>query len=136
MLTPDSKMFYISKEGELIWNEELCYRDSTVKGVTADGYCVWCAVPEKSSAVRFLPSVKKVYLRIGGTETSTFSDPVGVSKYANDLYVSYGESNKVRRIDFQTYSVKDYRVFDEPVYKYYRVHDKEFVLLESGLYML
>lgn len=136
VLTPDSKMFYISKDGELIWNEELCYRDAQVRDLTADGNCVWCAVPDKASVVRFSPSVKKVYIRVGGAETATFSDPVGVSRYSNDLYVSCGGSNKIRRIDFQTYSVKDYRVFDEPVYKYYRINDKEFARLESGLYML
>ncbi|MBQ6624296.1 MAG: hypothetical protein IIX39_00560 [Clostridia bacterium] len=136
VLTPDSKMFYISKEGELIWNEELCYRDSYVQSLAVDDNCVWCAVPEKSSVVRFSPSVKKVYLRVGGAETPTFSDPIGVSKYANNLYVSCGESKKIRKIDFQTYSVKDYKVFDEPVYKYYRIYEKEFALLKSGLYML
>lgn len=136
VLTPDSKMFYISKDGRLIWNEELCYRQSSVRDLSADDNCVWCAVPEKSCVVRFSPSVKKVYIKVGGVETSTFSDPIGVSKYMNSLYVSCGDSKKVRKIDFQTYCVKDYKVFDEPVYKYYRIHDKEFVRLKSGLYML
>lgn len=136
VLTPDSKMFYISKDGELIWNEELCYRDAPVRGLAADDNCVWCAVPDKASVVRFSPSVKKVYIRVGGTETSTFSEPVGVIKYANGLYVSCGGMNKIRRIDFQTYSVRDYKVFDEPVYEFYKIHDKEFARLESGLYML
>ena len=136
VLTPDSKMYYISSDGKLIWNEELCYRDSSVKDVTLDDNCVWCAVPEKSSVVRFSPSVKKVYIRVGGTETPTFSNPIGVSKYGDFLYVSCGDSKKIRKIDFQTYSVKDYRVFDEPVHKYYRISNKEFVLLDSGLYML
>ncbi|MBQ7579712.1 MAG: hypothetical protein IJU39_00195 [Clostridia bacterium] len=136
VLTEDSKMFYISAQGELIWNEELCYRDAPVRDLTVDDNCVWCAVPDKSSVVRFSPSVKKVYIRVGGAETRTFSNPVGVSKYANDLYVSCGELNKIRRIDFQTYSVKDYKIFDEPVFKYYKIHDREFARLESGLYML
>lgn len=136
VLTPDSKMFYISGDGQLIWNEQLCYRDAPVRDLCVDDNCVWCAVPDKASVVRFSPSVKKVYIRVGGTQTPTFSEPVGVSRYGNSLYVSCGTSNKIRKIDFQTYSVKDYKVFDEPVYKYYKIYDKEFALLESGLYML
>lgn len=136
VLTPDSKMYYISKDGSLIWNEELCYRDSSVKGLAADDNCVWCVVPEKSAVVRFSPSVKKVYIRIGGSETSTFSDPTDVSKSGNNLYISCGSSKKIRKIDFQTYSVRDHKIFDEPVHKYFKIYDKEFALLDSGLYML
>ena len=136
VLTPDSRMFYINKEGKLIWEEQLCYRESSVQGLALDGNCVWCVVPEKAAVVRFSPSVKKVYIRIGGNETTTFTDPVGVSKFKDDLYISCGESKKIRKIDFETYSVKDYKIFDEPVYKYYRIYDKEFALLKSGLYML
>lgn len=136
VLTPDSKMYFITRDGTLIWNEELCYRDSRVMGLAADGNCVWCVVPDKSAVVRFSPSVKKVYIRIGGSETSTFSSPVGVSKYGDNIYISCGESKRIRKIDFQTYSVKDYKIFDESVLKYYRNHDREFALLESGFYML
>ncbi len=136
VLSPDSKMFFFEPDGTLLWNEELCYRTSPVKGLAADDDCVWCVVPEKNSIMRFSPEAKKVYIRIGGNESSTFDDPVSVSKMGNLLFVCCGEAKKIRKIDLQTYSVKDYKVFDEPVNKYFRVLGKEYVLLDSGFYML
>ncbi|MBP3330837.1 MAG: hypothetical protein J6L89_08410 [Clostridia bacterium] len=135
-LFPESKMYFIDSEGNLQWDEELCYRDSPVKGLAADDDCIWCVVPEKNSIVRFSPSAKKVYIRIGGNESTTFDDPVGVAKIGNFLFVSCANSKKIRKIDLQTYSVKDYKIFDEPVHKYFRVLGKEYVLLDSGFYML
>mgnify|MGYP006932857842 CR=1 FL=1 len=45
-------------------------------------------------------------------------------------------AKKIRKIDLQTYSIKDYKIFDEPVRKFFRVLGKEYVLLDSGFYML
>lgn len=136
ILTPDSKMYLLDKEGKLEWTEELCYRESPVKGLTADDDCVWFVVPEKNSIVRFSPTAKKVYTRIGGNETTTFDDPVGVTKIGYNLYVSCANSKKIRKIDLQTYSIKDYKLFDEEVYKYFKIQGKEYVLLKSGFYAL
>ncbi len=135
-LFPESKMYFIDSEGSPIWSEDLCYRESPVKGLAADEDCVWCVVPEKNAIVRFSPSARKIYIRIGGNESTTFEDPVGVSKIGNTLYVCCAAPKKIRRIDLQTYSVKDYRMFDEPVYKYFKVLGREFVLLKSGFYMI
>lgn len=136
VLSPESRMFYIDADGTLLWNEELCYRTFPVKGLAADDDCVWCVVPEKNSIMRFSPGAKKVYIRIGGNESTTFDDPVDVAKIGNFLFVSCANSKKIRKIDLQTYSVKDYKVFDEPVHKFFRVLGKEYVLLDSGFYML
>ncbi len=135
-LTSDSKMHVLDKTGEKIWAEELCYRESPVKGLAADDDCVWFVVPEKNSIVRFSPTSRKVYTRIGGNETTTFDDPVGVTKLGYYLFVSCAKSKKIRKIDLQTYSIKDYRVFDEEVYKFFKILGKEYVLLKSGFYML
>ncbi len=136
VLLPDSKMMYFDNEGKEIWGENLCYRDSPVKSLTSDEDCIWTVVPEKNSIVRFSPSTRKVYIRIGGNETTSFNDPVGVTKIGNQLFVCCAEPKKIRKIDLQSYSIKDYKVFNEPVYKYYRLFGKEYVLLRSGLYVL
>ncbi len=134
--TSDSKMYVFDNQGNIMWDTPLCYRGSPVRGLAADDDCVWFVVPEKNSIVRFSPSLQKVYTRIGGNETTTFDDPVGVTKTGSFLYISCSNSKKIRKIDMQTYSVKDYRIFDEPVIKFFRMLDKEYVLLKSGFYML
>lgn len=136
ILTAESRMHVFEQDGSTQWEENLCYRDSPVKGLAADDDCIWFVVPEKNSIVRFSATAQKVYTRIGGNETTTFDDPVGVTKSGPFLYISCGNSKKIRKIDMQTYSIKDYRVFDEPVMKFFRIFGKEYVLLKSGFYML
>ena len=136
VLTSESRMHVFDSDGNTQWEENLCYRDSLVKGLASDDDCIWFVVPEKNSIVRFSPTSQKVYTRIGGNETTTFDDPVGVTKSGPFLYISCGNSKKIRKIDMQTYSIKDYRVFDEPVLKFFRILGKEYALLKSGFYML
>lgn len=136
ILSSESKMHVFDKDGNTEWAENLCYRDSLVRGLAADDDCIWFVVPEKNSIVRFSATAQKVYTRIGGNETTTFDDPVGVTKSGPFLYISCGKSKKIRKIDMQTYSIKDYRVFEEPVLKFFRILGKEYVLLKSGFYML
>lgn len=136
VLSSESRMHVFDKDGNTEWAENLCYRDSLVRGLAADDDCIWFVVPEKNSIVRFSTTAQKVYTRIGGNETTTFDDPVGVTKSGPFLYISCGKSKKIRKIDMQTYSIKDYRVFEEPVLKFFKALGKEYVLLKSGFYML
>ena len=52
------------------------------------------------------------------------------------LYICNQSSKKIRTLNIQTNSVRDYRVFNEKVYKYINVMGREFVWLKSGLYIL
>ena len=38
------------------------------------------------------------------------------------------------QIGNSTYAIDDYRTFNEPVYKYFRVGSREYALLDSGVY--
>ena len=52
------------------------------------------------------------------------------------LYICNQASKKIRTLNITTNSVRDYRVFNEKVYKYINVASREFVWLQSGLYLL
>ena len=75
-------------------------------------------------------------MRIGSSQSTSFQNPVSISKYDNELFICNAESKKVRTINLKDYSVNDFRIFDEPVYKYLRSCGKEIVVLESGVYVL
>ena len=81
-------------------------------------------------------SHKKFSMRIGSKDSTSFNNPVSISKYDNELFICNKGSNKVRTINLKDYSVNDFRIFDEPVYKYLRSCGKEIVVLESGVYVL
>ena len=76
------------------------------------------------------------YLYLGGGETTAFARPGALTLIGNTLYICNQGSYKVRTLNIQTNTVRDYRVFDEKVYKYLNIGAKEFVWLKSGLYRL
>ncbi len=130
------EMYIFNSSGDIVWQGTLTYQDEPVRDLAVDGKCVWCAVPDRNAIICYSPSEGRVLLRIGGGATSAFSYPVSVSKQGDTLYICNKNSYKVRTIKLEDYSVKDYLVFKEPVTKYFRVQCGEFVVLESGIYIV
>ncbi len=130
----ESGMF--SPSGDMVWSSDLNYQGCEINGVAADGRQFWSVVPDKNCVVSYSISHKKFSMRIGSPESTSFQHPVSITKYDNELFVCNTESRKVRTINLNDYSVSDFRIFDEPVYKYLRSCGKEIVVLESGVYVL
>ncbi|MBR5246386.1 MAG: hypothetical protein IKV25_03320 [Clostridia bacterium] len=125
-----------SPDGEMVWSCDLIYQGSEITGAVADGNQIWSVVPDKNCVVSYSISHKKFSMRIGSSQSTSFQKPVSISKYDNELFVCNADSQKVRTISLKDYSVNDFRIFDEPVYKYLRSCGKEIVVLESGVYVL
>ncbi len=130
----ESGMF--SPTGDMVWSSDLNYQGCEINGVAADGRQFWSVVPDKNCVVSYSISHKKFSMRIGSPESTSFQHPVSITKYDNELFVCNTESRKVRTINLNDFSVNDFRIFDEPVYKYLRSCGKEIVVLESGVYVL
>ncbi len=130
----ESGMF--SPTGDMVWSSDLNYQGCEINGVAADGRQFWSVVPNKNCVVSYSISHKKFSMRIGSPESTSFQHPVSITKYDNELFVCNTESRKVRTINLNDFSVNDFRIFDEPVYKYLRSCGKEIVVLESGVYVL
>ena len=133
---PSGETGIFSPDGEMLWSGDLQYHGGDICGIAADGRQFWSVVPEKNCVVSYSISHKKFSMRIGSEESTSFQNPVSISKYDDDLYICNAGSNKVRTISLRDYSVNDFRIFDEPVYKYLRSCGKEIVVLESGVYVL
>ncbi len=125
-----------SPDGDMIWSSDLNYQGSEINGVAVDGTQFWSVVPDKNCIVNYSVSHKKFSMRIGSPDSKSFQKPISLSKYDDNLFICNLESNKVRKINLKDYSVSDYRIFDEPVYKYLRSCGKEIAVLESGVYVL
>ncbi len=133
---PSGETGMFSPEGDMIWSSDLLYHECEVSGAVWDGRQIWCVVPDENCIVSYSVSHKKFSMRIGSKTSNAFERPVSISRYDDELFVCNSESNKIRTISLKDYSVNDFRIFDEPVYKYLRSCGKEIVLLESGLYVL
>lgn len=133
---PSGETGVFSQDGTMAWSNDLRYHESEITGVVCDGRFIWSVVPEENCVVSYSLSHKKFSMRIGSKESDSFQKPVSISKYNDELYICNEISKKVRVISLKDYSVKDFRIFDEPVYKYLRSCGKEIVWLESGIYIL
>lgn len=133
---PSGETGVFSPEGKMLWSSDLLYHDKEIQGVVCDGNQLWSVVPDLNCLVCYSLSHKKFSMRIGSEGSTTFDKPVSLSKYDDELFVCNENSNKVRTVNLKDFSVNDFRIFDEPVYKYIRSCGKEIVSLESGLYIL
>lgn len=135
-LYPNGEMTFFDTDGSVAWAGELIYQESTTKDIALDGTCFWSTVPEKNAIIRYSPVEKRVLLRIGGGSSTAFNEPVSITKIDDSLYICNRGNNKIRTIRLEDYAVKDYATFDEPVYKFFKVGNREYALLDSGIYCI
>lgn len=122
--------------GNLLHTGDLMYKDMPARDVTTDNNYIWSVVPSGNLIVKYSLLQNRVVMRIGGDNSTTFSNPVAIEEYDGYLYVCNQDTCKIKRVKLSDFSVDEYKEFDEPVYKYLRVGINEFVVLESGVYML
>ena len=123
-------------KGELYWTGDLMYKGAPVSGVAAEGKYLWCTVPDGNCIVRYSPATENIVLRIGGDTSTAFLKPVSLANYDDTLYVCNYRSCKIRTVNLKDFTVSDYKLFEEPVYRYFKTNDRELVELDSGVYML
>ena len=124
------------EHGGLLRTGDLIYRDAPARDVTTDNNYIWSVVPAGNLIVKYSLLQNRVVMRIGGDASDTFPNPVSIEEYDGYLYVCCRDSRKIKRVKLSDFSVDEYKEFDEPVFKYLRAGDCEFVVLESGVYML
>jgi len=136
VIFPSGEYGIFGKEGKEPEFGRLLYRDADTRDAAAENNYVWSVVPSLNMIVRYSPLQRRVIMRIGGDDSTTFDSPSSVRIYDDTLYVCNTNANTIKKVNLSDFSVSDYKTFDEPVYKYLRVKDKEFVVLSSGVYML
>lgn len=135
-LDRDGNFSIFSPKGSLLQQSELSYQNSPVCCPVAYEKTLWCVVPDRNAIINYSIEEGRVLLRIGGVNQSAFSHPESLSLILGKIYICNRDSGKIRTVQVEnnTYAVADYRTFDEPVYKYFRIYDREYALLKSGVY--
>ena len=59
-----------------------------------------------------------------------------INEPEEQLIVCNSNAKSILEVNMKTYTVRERTVFEEPVHRYMRIDGKEFVLLDSGLYLL
>ena len=112
------------------------YLDYPARSPEPVGRDLWMTVPEANAVINYSLKYDRIEFRIGGPKETAFSPPASLSLYDDRLYVCNENSFNIKTIDLTTYKVSGYCVFNEPVSRYFRVENSEFVILKSGVYKL
>ncbi len=144
---PNGKTFIVTKngdakiidsEGYAEWQGTVRYKDRGPSAIAHHNHTLWASFSESNSLIRFNLRTMREELRIGGSNDSSFSSPEGlwVNEPAGILTVCNAKGKNILDVNMKTYTVRERAVFEEPVHKYMCIDGKEFVLLDSGLYLL
>ncbi|MGN0447038.1 MAG: hypothetical protein ACI4GC_00655 [Acutalibacteraceae bacterium] len=133
---PNGEYSIFNTDGSLNVSSQLTYHGLPVCDIAVDGSYIWCAVPGENAIIKYSPREGRIILRVGGGDATAFDGPCAVSLFDGILYICNQASRKIRTLNLSNNSVRDYRVFNEKVYKYISVMGREFVWLKSGLYIL
>ena len=123
-------------KGRLLKTGDIHYRGAPARDAAADGSFIWSVVSDRNLIVKYSTVQNRITMRIGGDNSSAFSAPCAVCSDDTYLYVCNSGDCKIKRVNMKSFAVEDLKQFDEPVYKYIRHEDREFVVLASGVYML
>lgn len=126
----------ISDDISVVWSGDLSHRGNPISAAAVDGNSLWCAYKDSGILMRRNLRTMRDELRLGGGRNPVIASPKGVWCQDGIMRVCDSENRKIFEIDLHSYSMTAYREFDEPVHQYIKIRAYEFVLLDSGIYML
>lgn len=122
--------------GEIISVAKVEYMDNPACSPTVNGADIWFAVPDSNAVINYSAKHNRIEFRIGSPKERAFCHPTDISVYDNKLFICNANSYKINTIGLDNYNMTDYYVFNEPVYKYFRVGDVEYAVMQTGIYSL
>ena len=131
----NGQVFIIDNEGMINISGEIKYRDEAPSAIAYYKNNIWASFCENNVLIRFNIATMRAELRIGG-KTSPFSLPKDIFIDGEWAYVSNAGTNNLIKVNLESYSVEEYYTFEEPVLRYIKSGNFEFVQLESGLYVI
>lgn len=135
LVETDGSAKRIDESGEIIWQGDLKYRNAPPKSIGLSNRSFWASYPEDNSLIRFNLKTMREELKLGGPR-SAFSQPEGIWIDGDEMMVCNAGSGKLWKVNLSSYAVTEYASFNEPVHRYLRHGTYEFVLLDSGIYLL
>lgn len=129
------QVFIIDNDGQIGVAGELKYRDEAPSAIALYKNNIWASFANSNVLIRFNINTMRVELRIGG-KNSPFNVPKNIFVDSNFAYVCNNGTNNIVKVDLENYSVDEYYNFEEGVHSFIKSGNYEFVLLDSGLYLI
>lgn len=134
-LERDGKATLFGSEGENVWQGAMLYRSNPPTDIAFHKNALWCCYSESDVMLRFNILNMREELRIGGAK-SPFSKPSDIFVRGDNAIVSNPASNKLVKVNLNSFEAHTFKEFTESVYSYVCVKDTEFLVLESGIYIM
>ncbi len=131
----NGQVFIIDSDGIINIAGELKYRDFSPSGIAFYKNGIWASFENSNVLMRFNINTMRAELRIGG-KNSPFDRPQNIFVENQIAYVCNAGSNNIVKVNLEDYSVDELYTFEEPVHSYVKSGKFEFVLLDSGLYVI
>lgn len=131
----NGQIFIIDVDGMINISGEIKYRDEAPSAISYYKNSVWASFRENNVLIRFNVATMRAELRIGG-KTSPFSSPNHIFIDGEWAYVCNFGTNNLIKVNLESYSVEEHYTFEEPILSYVKSGNFEFVLLDSGLYVI
>lgn len=132
----DGTLRIFNNYGFITDTRKIKYLDYPARSPEPVGRDLWMTVPEANAVINYSVRYNRIEFRIGGLKEKAFSHPASLSLYDGCLYVCNENSFNIKTVDLTTFRVSGYYTFNEPVSKYFRSGEAEYVLLKSGVYKL
>ena len=131
----NGQVFIIDADGMINISGEIKYRDESPSAIAYYKNSIWASFRENNVLIRFNIATMRAELRIGG-KTSPFASPEDIFVDGEFAYVCNGKANNIIKVNLESYSVEEHYNFEEPILSYVKSGSFEFVLLDSGLYVI
>ncbi len=135
LVNNNGQVFIIDPDGMINIGGEIKYRDQTPSAIAFYKNSIWASFKEGNVLIRFNINTMRAELRIGG-KASPFDCPEDIYIEGEYAYVCNSGSNKLIKISLENYTVEERYNFEEPLRAYVKSGNCEFVLLDSGLYII
>jgi len=131
----NGQVFLVDSDGMLNIAGELKYRDHAPTGIAFYKNSIWASFDQANVLMRFNINTMRAELRIGG-KNSPFDSPKNIFIDKEYAYVCNGNTNNIVKVNLENYSVEEHYSFEEKVHSYIKSGSYEFVLLDSGLFVI
>ena len=129
------QVFIIDNDGLINIGGELKYRDEMPSCIAFHKNSIWASYANTNVLIRFNINTLRAELRIGG-KSSPFNNPQNFFICDDTAYVCNNGTQSIVKVNLENYSVEDYCAFEEGVKAFVKSGIYEFVLLDSGLYLM
>lgn len=132
----DGAAYLFDADGALIWQGKIAYQDAPPAGIAINNRYVWVSFKELNVLMRLNLATMHEELRIGGGKTSPFNKPCNLFIEDDDIYICSEGSSDIIKVNTLTYNIETYRSFNKNVQQYLKAGEYEFVVLETGVYLI